>query len=181
MKMASWEQWEHFSRSRDMRGPGIYLISTVPAPAGLLKLGFSKNLEQRLRSYKKNLSGALRIEAVARLPGARSDFTGRRPVRDAERRLLDALKDDIWTNNEWVRGDSREKAVNEFAKAHSLFAQDTPHGQALFLGSDIASNRKDNRTHFNVTRDGTVVQTLRLTDQGGRQYQRLRRVLSKTY
>jgi hypothetical protein len=178
--MATWEQLQTFSKSHNLTGPGLYVVSTLPTHEPLIKVGFSKNVLGRVKQYRKNLGGQLRILGVARVTGQLGG-DGRRPVRKAERHMLDMLKDDIWGKNEWVKGESRENALNSWAMAHHEYAKDTPHGQFLYTSQDIVANLKTQPKHYEITRGGEVVQRLPLTDVGGRQYTRLRRILENPW
>jgi hypothetical protein len=179
--MATWEQLQVFARSHAVDGPGLYVVSTLPSAEPLIKVGYSKNVMTRVKQYRKNLGGQLRILGVARIPGNLGG-DGRRPVKEAERIMLGLIgKDNIESRNEWVSGKAKDHALNSWALAHHAFTKDSTHGQALYTADEIVANRKQQPKSYDITSRGRVLETLPLTDLGGRQYTRLRRVLDKPW
>lgn len=139
--MATFEEFFNFSRNTNAntKKAGLYAIQPIVKGEPPIKVGYSRNLTARIGSYRHTFPDGVKIHMIGRVP-ARDQVhpsVNRDDVVEAEKRMLNALKDPYLNKKEWFAPDRLEEIKKALANAQRQFATTIPMQARLYDAEDI--------------------------------------------
>lgn len=174
--MASYNDFITFSNTHKMTGGGIYVIQPRAQKIMPIKIGYSKNLQRRMKDYKRDWPTGFDILGLARLS---IRDKGMDNAKLAENFILDTIGDKVEYRNEWIDGQYRNQIMNSWIKAHNKYATRTALGTKIFTADDILNPTKEERTGIRLEPERRLTKkTIQeiVPVVGMRQFKRLKRL-----